>query len=236
MNRRAFLVSAGAAALAGCTGGGTAGDSTSTTTPSTATTTTTTSPPTTTTTAYPDPVTSTLSGTGQTVTESFTPELAGPTVFAFAYQGSSNFAVWLLDDSGSRQDLLANVIGAYSGVRMTGAAGTHYLEVDTTGPWSVEIRSLPVYETGQSLPVHGGRDYASFVGPVQFPGSARATFSASSQGNNVAWLRDAFGQKADLLFNTIGPQNEISTTVQGSGVGYVGVQSNGTWSLDLESM
>lgn len=80
-----------------------------------------------------------FSGSGDDVV-SFTATGTGLRVFTMSYTGKSNFAVWLQGSDGSKIDLLANTIDAYSGkksVKIT--PGKYYLDVTASGPWTIGI-------------------------------------------------------------------------------------------------
>lgn len=240
MRRRRALSLLGTALLAGCTGGdpspaGSSGGGGEASTPTASPEPTASPTPPPTPTPYPEAETTTFEGTGQTATEYFTPTLPGPTVIATGNQGSGNFAVWILDESGQQVELVANEIGSYTSVDMFALIpGSRYSLDVAGGDWGIEVRSLPLYERGGSPAGSYGREYASFVGPVEFAGGERVTLSASSGGNVAAWLKDATGANAGLLFNEIGPVQGLSTRISAQGTGYIDVRTNGTWSMEIE--
>lgn len=81
-----------------------------------------------------------LSGIGDNASEPL--QLgAGLRRFAMAHDGSSNFAVWLIDSKGNRVDLLANEIGSWDGEKAVGIsrAGVHYLDITADGTWSIKV-------------------------------------------------------------------------------------------------
>jgi hypothetical protein len=82
----------------------------------------------------------TLTGSGQTATESFELE-SGLAVFRLAHQGNRNFIVYLLDQNGRRVDLLVNEIGSSSGSKAVQIPrdGTYLLQVEADGPWTVQV-------------------------------------------------------------------------------------------------
>lgn len=55
------------------------------------------------------------------------------------YQGDSNFAVWLLDDTGDEEDLLFNEIGEFEGETTMNYTGLGYIRVEATGPWQIDV-------------------------------------------------------------------------------------------------
>src|SRR3972149_1877356 len=75
------------------------------------------------------------------------------------YSGSGNFAVWSIAADGSRNDLLVNAIGKYTGTVLLddagfGSAQSVALQVEGSGSWTIGIRSLfeaPVWNGGATL-------------------------------------------------------------------------------------
>lgn len=56
------------------------------------------------------------------------------------YGGDSNFAVWMLDDSGREEDLLFDETGEFQGETIAGYKGLGYIRVAATGTWRVDIK------------------------------------------------------------------------------------------------
>lgn len=183
----------------------------------------------------PDPKTRTFSGTGQTETDTFSRQRPGPVAITMSHRGGGNFSIGLLDGNGERDDLLTTVVGRYSGVGLYSLADQQYrLDVEADGEWEVEIRSLPVYDSADDPAGKYGRHYRSYIGPHAFSGGERVTFSADSDGDNTVWLKNKYGERADLVFDETGRVGGASTRVNDSGVGYLDVRSNGTWSIGIE--
>lgn len=86
------------------------------------------------------PTPTNLSGTGDTAGDPLELE-AGLRRFFLTHEGSGNFAVWLLDRTGNRVDLLANKMGGYSGEKAIGVQRTDlfYLDIMADGPWSIRV-------------------------------------------------------------------------------------------------
>ena len=63
------------------------------------------------------------------------------TTFDMSHDGSSNFAIWLLDSNGDPVDLLVNEIGDFDGSTAVGvpAAGVYILDVEADGDWTVSV-------------------------------------------------------------------------------------------------
>lgn len=80
-----------------------------------------------------------LTGTGDDVV-SFTTTGSGLYIFTMKHTGSSNFAVWLLDEKGNKIDLLVNEIGSYSGKKSEQlTVGKYFLDITADGLWTVQV-------------------------------------------------------------------------------------------------
>jgi hypothetical protein len=85
------------------------------------------------------PPTETITGSGSDVVP-FTVGTSGAVTFQLVHAGEGAFIVWLLDSSAERQALLTAKIGDVSDTRVENlAAGSYFLDVDSTGEWSVSI-------------------------------------------------------------------------------------------------
>lgn len=64
------------------------------------------------------------------------------TTFDMTHDGSSNFAIWLLDSNGEHVDLLVNEIGPFDGSTAIGvpAAGVHILDIYADGHWTISVQ------------------------------------------------------------------------------------------------
>lgn len=155
----------------------------------------------------------------------------GLTVVEATHSGEENFQVSLV--GGEFDDLFVNVIGEYDGetAALIGE-GEYTLDVEADGDWEVEIRQ-PRAASGDSLPQSLEGDTPEVHGPFEFDGSHVAAGSHSGEGNFQAHVYPAEGSFGELVFNEVG-QYEGETTFRHSGVGWVAVQADGDWSLELE--
>ena len=81
-----------------------------------------------------------FSGTGQQVPQLF--ELGqGLARFEMEHDGERNFAIWLLDSTGKKVDLLVNKIGPFDGSKATGIedSGIYCLDISADGNWRINI-------------------------------------------------------------------------------------------------
>jgi len=82
----------------------------------------------------------TFTGTGPKVSSLFWLDKT-LTTFEMSHDGSSNFAVWLLDSNGENVDLLVNEIGSFDGSTAIGvpAAGVYILDIEADGDWTISV-------------------------------------------------------------------------------------------------
>jgi hypothetical protein len=80
------------------------------------------------------------SGSAQLATDKFyLPK--GLRVFKMSHAGSGNFAVWLLNDKGEREELLVNEVGSFNGSKALGIEneGDYLLDVNASGNWGIIV-------------------------------------------------------------------------------------------------
>lgn len=81
---------------------------------------------------------SSISGSGNQVIK--TPKkLKSNSKIKMQYDGASNFIIWSYNSNGSRQNLIVNEIGTYSGTKFFGRNAT-YLEIVSDGAWTLTIQ------------------------------------------------------------------------------------------------
>jgi hypothetical protein len=209
----------------------------------------TTTPATTTpTTTTPEPIA--LEGSGDKVSPQF--ELfAGITIFEVSHDGTSNFIVELMSESGETIELLVNTIGQYTGVNAIGVQeeaffgaepGMHLLNIQADGTWSITIRQ-PRYNSAPGLPQNFSGEGDSTSTPFLLD-AGLATFTLNHDGtsNFIVELLSIEGSIADLLVNDIGSY-EGSKAVgiqQGAlfgpepGIYILSITADGNWSIAIQ--
>ena len=191
----------------------------------------------------PAPAPIVLSGSGPEATSLFRLE-DGIAIFHMTHSGSSNFAVWLLTESGQSVDLLANEIGPYDGRQAVGVTGelgdaspgNHLLDIEADGNWTVTIEQPRVTSAA------GAPQTFSGSGPDVSPpfalqmGTARFEMTHSGSSNFAIWLLGGRGERVDLLVNEIGPfSGSTAVGVTGElfdaspGVHYLNIEADGAW-------
>jgi len=65
----------------------------------------------------------------------------GLIVVKMKHDGSSNFAIWLMDKNGREIDLLVNEIGLFDGSKAIGipTSGIYLLDITADGNWRITI-------------------------------------------------------------------------------------------------
>lgn len=234
MHRRHFLALAGVTAIAGCGGtdahpnsndAGGEPDREPTSTPI----------DTPTKTPVPTATPITFEGAGSQGTDRFTINREVVS-FGLVHNGRRNFSVWLKNSRGERENLLANTIGSYQGIRvMNLPTGDYFIDVMADGGWGVRVHQAHPFSGGGGLPVSESAPGAMVFGPSTASGAVRMTFEGRDQSNYAVWLRDNAARRVDLLFNEIGPTGSLSTVFSSPGVFLVTVETDGPWEGTIES-
>lgn len=178
----------------------------------------------------PEPIT--VSGSGNDVIDDI--DIAGGLVTANAeHSGGDNFIVQLVPNQGDYNTLFINTIGSYQGVAAELAAeGTYQLSVEAGGDWEIELQQ-PRASSGESLPLEWEGSMPNVYGPVEFGGPHTLTATHNGEQNFIVRVMAPEGDFATLAVNEIG-QYEGTTSFRHSGVGYIDVQADGDWSLEIE--
>lgn len=182
----------------------------------------------------PDGESYAFDGSGATATNTFTTD-GGLVTFDLSHNGDSNFAVWLLNGNGEKEELLVNTIGSWDGkVVMYLPAGTYLLDVEADGSWDADV-SQPRYSSAEvdSLPQSSEGDDSTYIGPFSVDGLTRVEFVAEDDEHYAVWLKTHRGENMELLFNEIGPF-EGSTAFGGTGDAIIQVRTNGEWKIVIE--
>jgi hypothetical protein len=157
---------------------------------------------------------------------------AGLAVFDWTGTSSSNFIVWLKDSSANDVALIANIIGSGSGSRPVAcpATGSYYLQVDSTGPWSITMRQPRPTSAPPGSAYAGSGDAATELFYLT-PGAHTFTWSHTGSSNFIVWLLDANGQWVDLLANEIGSSSGSKIVGVAGGLYLLDVSADGAWQV-----
>jgi hypothetical protein len=181
-----------------------------------------------------------FSGSGTDTTDNF--ELVGgATVVDFEHSGESNFIVDLLAVEGedARDTGLVNQIGSVSGGTAVGVQpGTYRMNVDADGDWSITL-AQPRDVDPASLPVEESGNGPTYIGPIEFEGVTEFTGSHSGDSNFIVQtvpleLDDLGMAIGTVVFNETG-DFEGQTSERIENVGYVNINADGEWSLEIKS-
>lgn len=174
-------------------------------------------------TATPAPIV--FEGSGQTVTDPFTPP-SGIYRVSLTHDGSRNFIVHAF--IGGDEDSLVNVIGGYQGSRPLIGGKETYFEVRADGNWSIRLEPL-----GRDDAVAGGfsgtGDAVSELFTPAKQGAVPYNLTHTGERNFIVHLYCADGQ--DSVQNAIGPvSGSVVARFEGDPC-FWEVRADGDWSL-----
>jgi hypothetical protein len=157
---------------------------------------------------------------------------AGPDSIGIAsitHSGSSNFAIWALDENLEQDDLLVNEIGNYSGTvpfNLSTSVRITAFEISADGPWTVTLKDvLTLREIEQGSPATGeGPDALVYKGETTV-----AQIAHEGASNFSVW---SYGQGSDLLVNEIG--NYSGQVRWQSGPALIQISADGPWTIQLQ--
>ena len=172
----------------------------------------------------PDPITYTGSGDDYFDISPF------DSLYYFRITGNTearHFSVTGYDASGNYTELFANTTDYYDGYVLDPDQDTRTLEVDSEGPWTIEIVSLytaPVLPVGET---YSGIDDAVLLLPSDCQ-------SAIINGNTMSRYFSVitYGSGSDLLVNTVDPYSGTVRIDPGATV--MTVHAVGGWSISLQ--
>jgi hypothetical protein len=182
-----------------------------------------------------------FSGSGTDTTDNF--ELVGgATVVDFEHSGESNFIVELLAVEGedARDTVLVNQIGSVAGGTAVGVQpGTYRMNIDADGDWSITL-AQPQDVDPASLPVKESGSGPTYIDPIEFE-SGVTEFTGSHSGDSNFIVETVPLEPGDLgmavgtvVFNETG-EFEGQTSERIENVGYVNINADGEWSLEIKS-
>lgn len=177
------------------------------------------------------PETQSFSGNGQEVRQGVSIQ-GGLTVVRATHSGESNFQVSLANDS-EFNDNFINVIGDFDGAQADLIEEDEYiLEINADGNWEIDLEQ-PRSGQGESLPTSFSGSNPDVVGPVQFGGTGVATGEHDGERNFQVQIYPMTGSFEKLVFNEIG-SFEGETTYSFDSIGWVDINADGNWSVELE--
>lgn len=144
------------------------------------------------------------------------------------HDGSSNVALWSVDENGQDIDLLVNDIGGYEGeVALNFGEDPAALRVEADGDWSIDL--VPLREAPRwdgSTAFEGTGDSVVIVDGVA-DGLTPVTLTHDGESNFAIW---AWGESyPDLIVNDIGAYDGTTLLPDGSLV--LQVTADGAWTI-----
>lgn len=175
----------------------------------------------------------TLSGRGQKASDKFNlpQELVR---FEMTHDGTSNFAIWLLDSQGNKKELLVNEIGKFQGSKAVGIkeSGDYLLDINADGNWNIKIESVPVMSSTPSTLSGRGQKATNLFYLNQ--GLAKFDMTHDGKSNFAIWLLDNQGNKKELLVNEIGKfQGSKAVGIKESGNYLLDIDADGNWNINI---
>lgn len=175
-----------------------------------------------------------LRGDGQQASRRFDLD-RGLAVFKLTYAGNRYFSAWLVDQEGTRVDLLVNQVGGPSASRAAHirVPGRYQLQVKAGGEWTAKITQprpteAPLFQSVTGLGQRATRPFRLEKGRYVF------SYRHGGQGYFNAQLLDHTGQRIELLANEAGRrQGSQVIRVPEAGIYLMNVKSSGDWSVDL---
>lgn len=180
-----------------------------------------------------------LTGASAAATEPFQLE-SGLTIIRMSHQGSENFIVDLLDESGASVAPMgvANVIGPFEGSQAVQipAAGQHLLNVQADGAWGFTIEQPRVSNAPATTSFSGNSKTATDLFALS-GGLHRIKLTHQGDANFIVNLLDQNGASVVPMgvTNEIGPfDGSQAVTVPGDGIYLFQVDANGPWTIEVD--
>ncbi|MXV62098.1 hypothetical protein GS429_08490 [Natronorubrum sp. JWXQ-INN-674] len=180
------------------------------------------------------PETQTFSGTGATVEEVAIE--GGLTVVDAEHTGESNFQVRIYEGDGDEFGAgFVNAIGDYEGASADLLeGGTQTMDVEADGEWRLEVSQPRATEAeADELPQTMSGDTPDVIGPINFSGRHTAYGEHDGESNFQVRVYPEDGMFGEGVFNEI-DEYEGETTFNHDGVGWVDVEADGTWTVEME--
>ncbi|MED3873730.1 hypothetical protein R6U76_09970 [Lysinibacillus capsici] len=169
-----------------------------------------------------------INGSGDTATKKFKLE-KGFVIVDATHQGSSNFAVKLLDANANMIKLVVNEIGNYTGKKIYAVpTGEYQYEVTASGPWTINMSQEIPAEVAPEGKVTGTGDSVVFMNISK--GAKTVAFTHDGSRNFVVKANDSV-----LLANEIGTYSGSKVQkVEDTSIYYFDITADGNWSMIFE--
>ena len=187
---------------------------------------------------YYDDNRTSLSGTGQSVTDTFEFK-GGLMVLDYQHSGDSNFQIEIYDGDGERVNIAVNKIGSVDGTTAVALpAGEYSLDVNANDAWEIVVaQPLAPEEEIHAPPATSNGSGPTVVGPIRLDGSIVVTASHDGDSNFQVFLYNGDATSSferTTVYNEIGTIEGAETRVSHTGVAWVVVEADGDWELEFE--
>ncbi|MEE1651377.1 hypothetical protein V1260_11350 [Brachybacterium sp. J144] len=147
------------------------------------------------------------------------------------HDGSSNIALWSVDENGQNIDLLVNEIGTYEGdVALNFGEDPAALRVEADGGWTIDLvplREAPRWDGSSAFEGHGG---TILIVEGVADGLTPVALTHDGESNFAIW---AWGEgRPDLIVNEIGAYDGTTLLPDGSLV--LQITADGGWSISTD--
>ena len=187
-----------------------------------------------------------LSGSGQTTTDSFGLTREGPTIIdtdAGDADADERFLVTLVSATDGTEYRVIEVLGPFTGRNLINPPpGEYRLAVkQASADWTATVYDVPAYDIDSEVelelepPVAFNDGLDAVLGPIDFGAQQPIEFSLSVDTDddyNLS-LIDSNGEQVELLIQSIVGQTDPQVRAVG-GIGYLAVDTNTTWTLRAE--
>lgn len=144
------------------------------------------------------------------------------------HDGSSNIALWSVDENGQDIDLLVNEIGGYEGkVALNFGEDPAALRIEADGAWTIDLVHLAEAPRWDGEGVYEDRGDSVLIVDGVADGLTPVTLTHDGESNFAIW---AWGESyPDLIVNDIGAYE--ATTLLPDGTLVLQVDADGTWTI-----
>ncbi|WP_121741234.1 polysaccharide deacetylase family protein [Natronorubrum halophilum] len=152
---------------------------------------------------------------------------------SFSHDGDGEFVVDVIADGDGSDDVLVNTAGTTAGESiMAVEEGTHRLEVDADGEWSIDLFQPEVHANDlDELPVEATGRGSAFVGPIWTDSDARLEVTHDGDGAFVVDGYSADGSRESIINKTGTFDN--SRSYHSSGTIWINIEADGDWTLEV---
>jgi len=145
------------------------------------------------------------------------------------HDGSSNVALWSVDENGQDIDLLVNEIGDYEGaVPINFSGDPAALRIEADGDWTIEFHHLAEAPRWDGTGAYEARGDGVLIVDGAAEGLTPVTLTHDGESNFAGWAYGD-GSYADLIVNEIGTYEGTMLLPDGSLV--LVITADGLWSI-----